>query len=191
MLIELIDIAMHFTLLGCNASPLRLQRNSRPVFALRGVGNLEIGRGRQVTRCREERSIMNINGFSAPRRIHGVGAACLIGAGLAAATIAAPTASAAPDPCSADAVAATVSSVTGSAQQYLGSHPGANQVVTAAYGQPQPQAEADLRGYFTANPQEYYELRAILVPLGDKQRQCNVQVLPPQLASAYDRFMAG
>jgi hemophore-related protein len=134
---------------------------------------------------------MNVNGFSARRRLYGVGAACLIGGGLAAAAIAVPAASAAPDPCSADAVAATVSSVTGSAQQYLGSHPGANQVVMAAYGQPEPQAEADVRGYFTANPQEYYELRGILAPLGDKQRQCNVQVLSPQLASAYDRFMAG
>jgi hemophore-related protein len=134
---------------------------------------------------------MNVNGFSARRRLCGVGAACLIGGGLAAAAIAVPAASAAPDPCSADAVAATVRSVTGSAQQYLGSHPGANQVVMAAYGQPEPQAEADVRGYFTANPQEYYELRGILAPLGDKQRQCNVQVLSPQLASAYDRFMAG
>jgi hemophore-related protein len=134
---------------------------------------------------------MNIKGFSARRRIVGVGAACLIGGGLAAATLAAPTASAAPDQCSADVVAATVSSVTGSAQQYLGSHPGANQVVTAAHGQPRPQAEANVRGYFTANPQEYYELRGILAPLGDRQRQCNIQVLSPELASAYDQFMAG
>jgi heme-binding protein len=121
----------------------------------------------------------------------GVATAFLIGGGFAAATMAAPTASAAPDPCSADAVAATVSSVTGSAQQYLGNHPGANQVVTAAYTQPRPQAEANVRGYFTANPQEYYELRGILAPLGDEQRQCNVQVLSPELASAYDQFMAG
>jgi heme-binding protein len=101
------------------------------------------------------------------------------------------TALAAPEGCTADAVAATVSSVTGSAQQYLGSHPAANQVVTAAYGQPRPQAADDVRAYFTANPQEYYELRDILAPLGEKQRQCNVQVLPPELASAYDQFMAG
>jgi hemophore-related protein len=124
---------------------------------------------------------MNINGFRA----------CLVGGGVALATIVAPMASAAPDPCSADAVASTVSSVTGSAQQYLGNHPGANRVVTAAYSQSDPQAEADVRSYFTANPQEYYELRGILAPLGDKQRECNVQVLSPQLASAYDRFMAG
>jgi len=134
---------------------------------------------------------MNVNALGARRRNFGGGTACLIGGWLAAATIAAPTASAAPDPCSADAVAATVSSVTGSAQQYLAGHPGANQVVTAAYGQPRPQAVVDVRGYFTANPQEYYELRGILAPIGDAQRQCNVQVLPPDLASAYDQFMAG
>jgi heme-binding protein len=134
---------------------------------------------------------MKFNGLNARRRILGVGATCLVGGGLAAAAIAAPTASAAPDPCSADAVAATVSSVTGSAQQYLAVHPGANRVVTSAYAQPRPQAEANVRGYFTANPQEYYELRGILAPLGDKQRQCNVQVLSPELASAYDQFMAG
>jgi hemophore-related protein len=144
-----------------------------------------------MTICSEERSMMNINRFSVRRRIHGVGAACLVGSGLALASVAAPTASAAPAGCSADAVSATVSSVTGSAQQYLANHPGANQVVTAAYAQPEPQAESDVRAYFTANPQEYYELRGILAPLGDKQRECNVQVLSPQLASAYERFMAG
>jgi hemophore-related protein len=138
-----------------------------------------------------KRSIMKMNSAGARRRIVGFGTACLIGGGLAAATIAAPTASAAPDPCSAEVVASTVSSVTGSAQQYLGNHPGANQVVTASYLQPRPQAEANVRGYFTANPQEYYDLRGILAPLGDKQRQCNVQVLSPELASAYDQFMAG
>jgi heme-binding protein len=133
---------------------------------------------------------MKLNCFNAPRRVVAVGAACLVG-GLAAATIAGPTASAAPDQCSADALAGTVSSVTGSARQYLASHPGANHVVTAAYGQPRPEAAANVRGYFTANPQEYYELRGILAPIGDAQRQCNVQVLPPDLASAYDQFMAG
>jgi heme-binding protein len=110
--------------------------------------------------------------------------------GLAAATIAAPTAVAAPG-CSADNVAGTVSSVTGSARDYLASHPGANQAVTAAIGQPRPEAEANLRGYFTANPHEYYDLRGILAPIGDVQSQCNVSVLPPDLASAYDTFMAG
>ena len=57
--------------------------------------------------------------------------------------------------------------------------------------QPRPEAEANLRGYFTANPGEYYDLRGILAPLGDAQRNCNVTVLPPDLQSAYNSFMAG
>jgi heme-binding protein len=111
--------------------------------------------------------------------------------GLAAATIAAPIASAAPDPCSPDAISGTVNSTTGAAQAYLNTHPGANQVVTAARTQPRPEAEANIRSYFSSNPQEYHELRGILSPIGDTQRQCNVPVLPPDLASAYDLFMAG
>lgn len=117
-------------------------------------------------------------------------ATCALFAAAVAATVAAPAASAAPD-CSASGVANTVSSTTGAARDYLNTHPGANQVVTAAYRQPRPDAEANLRGYFTAHPQEYYDLRGILAPLGDTQRQCNVTVLPPEFASAYDEFMAG
>ena len=81
--------------------------------------------------------------------------------------------------------------MTGAAHQYLADHPGAGQVLTAAANQPQPQAAANVRGYFTANPAEYYDLRGILAPIGDVQRTCNVSVLPPNLASAYDQFMAG
>jgi hemophore-related protein len=117
-------------------------------------------------------------------------AGCGLLAGLAATVIAAPTASAAPD-CSAAGVANTVSSVTGSADQYLSSHPDANAVVTAARNEPRPQAESDLRGYFTAHQNEYYDLRGILAPIGDTQRQCNTTVLPPDLESAYNEFMAG
>ncbi|MDQ2626459.1 MAG: heme-binding protein [Actinomycetota bacterium] len=104
--------------------------------------------------------------------------------------IAAPSASAAPD-CSHAAVTSTVDSVTGSARQYLSTHPGANAVVNQAISAPRPQAAADVRSYFTANPQEYYELRGILAPIGEKQRQCQTTVLPPELASAYAEFMAG
>lgn len=132
---------------------------------------------------------MNFSGNAARRGIAGTFAGIVFG-GVAAATIAAPTASAAVD-CSASGVANTVSTVTGSARQYLDAHPGANQVVTAAMNQPRAQAEADIRGYFTANPAEYYELRGILAPIGEAQQQCNVTVLTPELASAYDQFMAG
>jgi len=130
--------------------------------------------------------MMNFSGKSMRRQAAG----CGLLAGLAATVIAAPTASAAPD-CSAAGVASTVSSVTGSANQYLSSHPDANAVVTAAKNEPRPQAETDLRGYFTAHPQQYIELRGILAPIGDTQRQCNTTVLSPDLESAYNEFMAG
>lgn len=111
--------------------------------------------------------------------------------GLAAATVAAPIAAATPDVCSGSGVADTVSSVTGAAQQYLSTHPGAGQVLYAAARQSPGQAQADIRGYFTANPQEYYELRGIVAPIGDVRRQCNVSVLSPALEAAYNQFMAG
>jgi hemophore-related protein len=133
---------------------------------------------------------MKFSGTNVRRGIVGACAGSLLG-GLAVATIAAPSAAAAPEQCSASAVSGTVSSATGEARAYLASHPAANQAVTAAFSQPRPQAAATLRGYFTANPQEYYDLRGILAPIGDVQRQCNVTVLPPDLASAYNEFMAG
>lgn len=132
---------------------------------------------------------MKFSGMKTRRSITGVATGSLL-AGLGVAIALAPAAAAAPD-CSASGVANTVSTVTGSAHQYLAAHPGANQVVTAAYGQPRPAAEANIRGYFTANPQEYYDLRGILAPIGDTQRTCNVTVLPPDLGSAYTAFMAG
>jgi hemophore-related protein len=131
---------------------------------------------------------MRISGITARRTAASVCAGLL--GGLATATIAAPNAAAAPE-CTAGGVSNTVSSTLSSARAYLDTHPGANQAVSAAFSQPRPQAAATLRGYFTANPQEYYDLRGILAPIGDVQRQCNVSVLPPDLASAYDEFMTG
>jgi hemophore-related protein len=133
--------------------------------------------------------IMKFSGNTARRRVAGVAAGCLFG-GVAAATIAAPNAVAAPD-CTAGGVSNTVSTTLGSARTYLNTHPGANQAVGAAFSQPRPQAASTLRGYFTANPQEYYDLKGILAPIGDTQSQCNVSVLPPDLAAAYSEFMAG
>jgi hemophore-related protein len=133
--------------------------------------------------------IMKFSGITARRGIAGVAASALLG-GVAVATIAAPTAAAAPE-CTAAGVSNTVSTTLGSAQAYLNAHPGANQAVGAARTQPRDEAAGTLRGYFTANPQEYYDLKGILTPIGDTQRQCNVSLLPPDLASAYNEFMAG
>lgn len=121
---------------------------------------------------------------------NGFATAAIMG-GLAAAALATPIASADPGLCSAGGVANTVNSVTGSAQQYLAGHPGAGRVLYAAMGQAPAQADTVVRGYFTANPQEYYDLRGILAPIGEVSRQCNVAVLPPTLAAAYNQFMAG
>ena len=133
---------------------------------------------------------MNFTGNSARRGIVAVCAGSVL-AGFAAATIAAPSAGAAPEQCSAAAVTGTVSSTTGAARAYLDNHPGANQAVTTAFSQPREQAAATLRGYFTANPAEYYDLRGILAPIGEVQRTCNITALPPELTSAYNEFMAG
>ena len=132
---------------------------------------------------------MKRNNIVTRRRVAGLGVGCVL-AGLTMGIAAAPSAVAAPD-CTPDGVNATVSSTTGSAQQYLSAHPDANRVVMAAYGQPQPQAASDLRNYFTAHPHEYYDLRGILTPIGETERQCNVTALPPNLESAYHEFMAG
>jgi hemophore-related protein len=133
---------------------------------------------------------MNFTGITARRKVAGAIVGTLM-AGVAAATIAAPSAGAAPQGCSASDVAGTASSTLGAARGYLNDHPDANQVVTAAFNQQRGQAATDLRNYFTANPGEYYDLKGILAPIGDKQRQCNVNVLPADLQSAYDEFMAG
>lgn len=132
---------------------------------------------------------MKFSSIVAPRRVANISAGCLLG-GLAIGMVGAPSAAATPD-CSPEGVDATVSSVTGAAQQYLAVHPGANQVVSAAYEQQQGDAAANIRGYFTAHPNEYYDLRGILAPIGDTERQCNVSALPPHLESAYQQFMAG
>lgn len=124
-------------------------------------------------------------------RIVGACAAGSLLGGLAVATIAAPSAMATPTGCSASELSGTVSSATGSARAYLASHPGADAAVTTAFSQPRDQAASTLRAYFTANPGEYQDLRGILAPIGDKQSQCGVAVLPPDLASAYSQFMAG
>ena len=133
-------------------------------------------------------SIAGLSGLSVPRWPRASVSRVLdrMCAGAVAATIAAPAASAAPD-CSPSGVANTVSSVTGSARDYLNNHPGANQAVTAAYSQPPSVAAGTLRSYFTANPTEYYVLRGILAPIGDIQRQCHDAVLP----AGHDQFMAG
>jgi len=111
----------------------------------------------------------------------------LIG-GIALAGIVVPVASAAPD-CSPANVTSTKEAVGQQAQAYLDSHPDGNKVLMTAALQPRPQAEATVRAYATANPQEYAAFKQILAPLGTLQSQCGVQVIPPQFQWAFDQFI--
>ena len=75
---------------------------------------------------------MKFSGITARRKVAGAIVGSLLG-GVAAATIAAPSAVAAPQAgCSVGEVADTVSATWSSARQYLNSHPAANQVVMGA-----------------------------------------------------------
>ena len=66
---------------------------------------------------------MKISDMPVRRRVAGISAGCLLG-GMAIGLVDVPSAAAAPD-CSPEGVNAPVSSVTGSAQQYLAAHPDA------------------------------------------------------------------
>jgi len=111
--------------------------------------------------------------------------ATLVLGGLAASVIAAPTATAAP-PCSASNLATVASGVLGQAGGYLDTHPGANDVLTAAGSQSTTDAENSVRGYFLTHPGEFLDLQNIARPLIDLRRQCGVAVSPGQLAALID-----
>ncbi|GAY18294.1 hemophore-related protein [Mycobacterium sp. shizuoka-1] len=130
---------------------------------------------------------MNIAEAAGTRRTLGI---CLgtIAAGLASAVIAAPAAVAAPD-CSQGNIDSTVSTAQGQLQSYLAGHPAGQKMLMTAALQPRAQASATLSAYAQANPQEYQEFTAILAPLGTLQKQCGVQVIPPQYQWAFDQFV--
>ncbi|MCG5434413.1 heme-binding protein [Mycobacterium sp. MYCO198283] len=133
---------------------------------------------------------MNSSGISMRRTMAGVLAGGVM-AGAAVATLAAPTAAAAPAPCTAAGVTGTISSVSGSASQYLAAHPGADRVLTDAANKPYNEAEASVRAYFEANPNEYYDLKNITRPLVDLQNQCGTNITPAQAVQAFEAFQRG
>jgi len=98
----------------------------------------------------------------------------------------APTAGAAPDPCSASGLAATSSGVLNAASGYLDAHPDANNVLTAAVNQPPADAKSSVRGYFLGHPGEALDLKNIAQPLLNLRGQCNTAVTPDQLAALFN-----
>jgi heme-binding protein len=119
------------------------------------------------------------------RIVFGVVAICLLGAVTAVATTPL-TAGAQPSPCTASGLANTASGVLSAAGGYLDSHPGANDVLTAAVSQSQADARSSVRGYFAAHPNELLDLNNIAQPLRDLRKQCNVSMTLPELATLAD-----
>jgi hemophore-related protein len=129
---------------------------------------------------------MKISATTARRGAGSAFAACMLG-GVAAATIALPAAQAQPA-CNASNFAITASGVLNAAGGYLNTHPGANDVLTRAANQPAGEGEANVRAYFTANPNEYLDLRNIARPLIDQRNQCGFNVGPGQLSTLFNEL---
>jgi len=115
------------------------------------------------------------------RRVMTTIAAATLGA---SAVIAAPTANAAD--CTASGLASVAGGVLAEAGGYLSAHPGANDVLTAAATQPPDVARNNVRGYFTANPGEFLDLRRIAGPLQDLRNQCGIAITPGQFATLFE-----
>jgi heme-binding protein len=113
--------------------------------------------------------------------------ALVVGAlgGLAAATVALPTAQAQPQ-CNASGLSNAIGTVASATGGYLASHPGANDVVTNAGGLPAGEAENSIRLYFAAHPQEWADLQRIAQPLRSLRQACSVDVAPAQIARLFD-----
>jgi hemophore-related protein len=117
------------------------------------------------------------------RNVFGMVPGCVVAAAVIATS---PTATAAPDPCSASGVAATASGVLNSVSGYLDAHPDANNVLTTAVNQPPADAKSSIRGYFIGHPGQALELKGIAQPLLDLRGRCNTSVSPDQLAALFD-----
>jgi hemophore-related protein len=122
------------------------------------------------------------------RGLVGAFSTCALGC-VAAATIAVPTAAAAPG-CSAGDFSRTASGVLADAGGWLDMHPEANDVLSAA-GMQGSGAETSVRDYFVAHPMEYQELRGIAAPLIDMQRSCGPAIQPMQIAALYTALSQG
>jgi hemophore-related protein len=127
---------------------------------------------------------MQISGIDRRRGALAVLAAGALG-GLAAATIAIPTASAQPG-CTAAGLSSTLGSVSTATGQYLAAHPGADDAITNSGALPSGDSENAIRAYFVAHSQEWADLQSIAQPLRSLREQCNVDVAPAQIARLFD-----
>src|SRR3954464_4630577 len=112
---------------------------------------------------------MQMSGNTVRRAIAGVLAAGVLG-GLAATTVALPTASADAD-CTVSGLSNAIGTVGGQTGQWFAAHPDANRAVTEAGGDAGG-AEAATRNYFIGHQSEWAELQRIASPLRTLRTQC-------------------
>ncbi|MBB3604859.1 hemophore-related protein [Mycolicibacterium sp. BK556] len=111
--------------------------------------------------------------------------ALVIGALGVGAAVAMPAAAAAP--CTASGLSTTASGVLADAGGYLATHPGADDVLTAAASQPADEARNSVRSYFAGHLGELNDLQNIARPLRDLRNQCGIAISPGQLALLFDQ----
>ena len=127
---------------------------------------------------------MNTSTKALRRSFYAVFAASAAGGAMAAALMgnAAPSATAAPDPCAASEVARTVGSVATSTGNYLDSHPQTNQALTTiSQQQGGPQSLGALKNYFDANPAVGRDMQQLQQPLVSLSGRCKLPITIPQL----------
>jgi hemophore-related protein len=117
------------------------------------------------------------------RGLYGMFAGGMLG-GIASAAIMMPSASAAPDECSASGVATAQSSVQLSMSTYLQTHPQTNQALTDIAKQSPTEAQVAYRMYFADNPKVADDLKGIQQPVTDLSTQCGIQASSDQLTNA-------
>jgi heme-binding protein len=122
--------------------------------------------------------------YALRRGLYAVFAASAAGGAMVAALMgnAAPSATAAPDPCAASEVAKTVGSVATSTGNYLDSHPETNQALTTiSQQQGGPQSLGALKNYFDANPQVGKDVQKLQQPLVNLSGRCKLPITIPQV----------
>lgn len=103
-------------------------------------------------------------------------------AGAATAVVLVPTATAAPDPCTASEVTKTLGSVSQKTGDYLDHHPETNQAITSVVSaQSSPGSVAALKTYFDTNPGPRGDIAQLTQPLTDLATTCRLPIALPQL----------
>lgn len=127
--------------------------------------------------------ITKMSATTVRRGLYGMLAGGLL-SGFATAAIALPTASAAPDECTASSVATAQSSVQLSMSTYLQTHPEANEALTGIAKQTPAEAEVAYDAYFAENPDVAVELRNLQQPVTELSETCGIQADTDQLTDA-------